>query len=44
MFVVLGATGNTGRATAESLLSKGHKVRAVGRSAERLEALVLKGA
>ena len=44
MFVVLGATGNTGRATAESLLSKGHKVRAVGRSAERLETLVRKGA
>jgi uncharacterized protein YbjT (DUF2867 family) len=44
MYVVTGATGNTGKAIAETLLQKGKKVRVVGRSAERLESLVGKGA
>ena len=41
---VTGATGNTGRVIAESLLAQGHKVRVVGRNAERLQPLVDKGA
>ncbi len=44
MYVVIGATGNTGRVVAEKLLAKGEKVRAVGRDAKRLEALKQKGA
>lgn len=39
MYVVLGATGHTGRVVAKSLLSRGQKVRVVGRSAERLQSL-----
>jgi uncharacterized protein YbjT (DUF2867 family) len=41
---VTGATGNTGRIIAEKLLEGGHSVRVVGRSAERLQPLVDKGA
>jgi len=41
---VTGATGNTGRVIAESLLAQDHKVRVVGRNAERLQPLVDKGA
>src|SRR5262245_20555731 len=44
MYVVTGSTGNTGRVIVEKLLVKGKKVRAVGRSAERLQPLVQKGA
>jgi uncharacterized protein YbjT (DUF2867 family) len=44
MYVVTGATGNTGRAIAETLLAKGKKVRAIGRNAEHLQSLVAKGA
>lgn len=44
MYVVTGGTGNTGRAVAKALLAKGHKVRAVGRSADRLQSLVQAGA
>jgi uncharacterized protein YbjT (DUF2867 family) len=44
MYVVIGATGNTGRVVAEKLLAKGEKVRAVGRDAKRLEPLKQKGA
>jgi len=44
MYVVTGATGNTGRVIAETLLAKGKKVRAVGRSPEKLQSLVEKGA
>jgi|ERR1700689_2548236 NAD(P)-dependent dehydrogenase (short-subunit alcohol dehydrogenase family) len=43
-YVILGATGNTGSIIADSLLSKGKKVRVVGRDAERLERFVRKGA
>jgi uncharacterized protein YbjT (DUF2867 family) len=41
---VTGATGNTGRIITEILLEGGHNVRVVGRSADRLQALVDKGA
>jgi uncharacterized protein YbjT (DUF2867 family) len=44
MYVVIGATGHTGRVVAEKLLAKGGKVRAVGRDAKRLEPLKQKGA
>ena len=44
MYVVLGATGHTGSVIATSLLSKGEKVRVVGRDATRLQRLVRKGA
>ena len=44
MYVILGATGNTGSVAAEVLLAKGQKVRVVGRSKERLSKLVARGA
>jgi len=44
MYVITGATGNTGSEIAEALLAKGEKVRVVGRSAEKLERFVQKGA
>lgn len=44
MYVITGATGNTGHIVAKELLSKGQKVRAIGRSAERLQALAALGA
>jgi uncharacterized protein YbjT (DUF2867 family) len=44
MYVVLGATGNTGKIVAETLLAKGEKVRVVGRRKDRLAALVARGA
>src|SRR5437868_6457051 len=44
MYVVLGATGNTGSIIANSLLLKGERVRVVGRNAARLERFVRKGA
>ena len=44
MYVVTGATGNTGRVIAETLLAKGKRVRAIGRNAEHLQSLVEKGA
>jgi uncharacterized protein YbjT (DUF2867 family) len=37
MYVILGATGHTGSIIAETLLAKGEKVRAIGRSKDRLE-------
>ncbi|HXY11310.1 MAG TPA: NmrA family NAD(P)-binding protein [Terriglobales bacterium] len=43
MYVVTGATGHTGNIVARTLLDKGAKVRVIGRSADRLEALVAKG-
>ena len=44
MYVITGATGNIGKAIAEALLAKGQKVRAIGRSADRLKPLIEKGA
>jgi uncharacterized protein YbjT (DUF2867 family) len=44
MYVITGATGNTGKIAAETLLAKGEKVRVIGRSAEKLQAFVAKGA
>jgi uncharacterized protein YbjT (DUF2867 family) len=44
MYVVTGATGHTGSVIAKTLLARGKKVRAVGRSAERLSSLVSLGA
>jgi len=44
MYVVTGATGNSGHVVAEKLLKAGKKVRAIGRSAERLERLAAQGA
>jgi len=44
MYVVTGATGNTGRLVANRLLDQGKKVRVIGRSAERLQSFVARGA
>ena len=44
MFVITGATGNIGSVLAEKLLEKKQKVRAIGRSAEKLKALADRGA
>jgi uncharacterized protein YbjT (DUF2867 family) len=44
MYVILGATGNTGKVVAETLLDGGHKVRVVGRSKARLEGFTVLGA
>jgi uncharacterized protein YbjT (DUF2867 family) len=43
-YVILGASGNTGSIIADFLLSKGEKVRVVGRDAGRLQRFVRKGA
>jgi uncharacterized protein YbjT (DUF2867 family) len=44
MYVILGASGNTGSIVANFLLSKGKKVRVVGRDSRRLQRFVDKGA
>jgi uncharacterized protein YbjT (DUF2867 family) len=44
MYVILGASGNTGSIIANSLLLKGEKVRVVGRDDGRLQSFVRKGA
>ena len=44
MYVITGATGNTGSVVARQLLAKGKKVRVIGRSAERLKSLAGEGA
>ncbi len=44
MYVITGATGNTGSVIAERLLAAGEKVRVVGRDPKRLEKLTGKGA
>jgi len=44
MFVITGASGKTGGAAAEKLLSHGEKVRVIGRDATRLERFTQKGA
>jgi uncharacterized protein YbjT (DUF2867 family) len=44
MYVILGATGHTGSIVANFLLSKGQKVRVIGRDPGRLQRFVDKGA
>jgi uncharacterized protein YbjT (DUF2867 family) len=44
MYVVLGASGNTGQVVANNLLADGQKVRVVGRNAAHLQALAANGA
>jgi uncharacterized protein YbjT (DUF2867 family) len=44
MYVIVGATGNTGSVVAEKLLERGEKVRAIGRNQQKLQALASKGA
>jgi uncharacterized protein YbjT (DUF2867 family) len=44
MYVVLGASGNTGRVVANNLLDRGQKVRVVGRNAAHLQSFAAKGA
>ena len=44
MYVVLGASGNTGRVVAQQLLASGKKVRVVGRNAGHLQFLAAEGA
>jgi uncharacterized protein YbjT (DUF2867 family) len=44
MYVITGATGNTGSVAAEKLLASGAKVRVIGRDAKRLERFTQKGA
>jgi len=44
MYVITGATGNTGSVAAKRLLEQGKKVRVIGRSAEKLKALAAEGA
>jgi uncharacterized protein YbjT (DUF2867 family) len=44
MYVVLGASGNTGHVVAKNLLARGQKVRVVGRNAARLQPLAVEGA
>jgi uncharacterized protein YbjT (DUF2867 family) len=44
MFVVLGATGNTGSIVADTLLGMGRKVRVFGRDAKKLAPFVSRGA
>jgi uncharacterized protein YbjT (DUF2867 family) len=44
MLVITGATGKTGSIIADTLISKGHKVRVVGRDAGKLKRFTAKGA
>jgi uncharacterized protein YbjT (DUF2867 family) len=44
MYVVMGASGNTGHIVATSLLARGQKVRVIGRNSAHLQALTSKGA
>jgi uncharacterized protein YbjT (DUF2867 family) len=44
MYVITGATGNTGSVAAKSLLAQGKKVRVIGRNADRLQSLAAAGA
>ena len=44
MFAITGATGNIGSQAAEVLLSRGEKVRVIGRDAARLQTFVSRGA
>jgi uncharacterized protein YbjT (DUF2867 family) len=44
MYVVIGATGNTGSVVAKELLARGQKVRAIGRTADALQPPIKLGA
>src|SRR5882724_2801831 len=44
MIAIIGSTGNTGKAATEELLAAGEKVRVIGRTAEKLQPFVAKGA
>src|SRR5579862_1080187 len=44
MHVVMGASGNTGHIVASNLLTRGEKVRVIGRNSAHLQPLVSKGA
>jgi len=44
VYVILGASGNTGSIVADFMLSRGKKVRVVGRDARRLQRFVRKDA
>jgi len=44
MYVVLGASGNTGHVVAKNLIARGQKVRVVGRNTARLQPLAAEGA
>lgn len=44
MYIITGATGNTGNIVAKTLLGLSQKVRVVGRNAERLEPFAMEGA
>ena len=44
MYVITGATGHTGTVATKILLSRNHRVRVLGRSADRLRALAADGA
>jgi uncharacterized protein YbjT (DUF2867 family) len=44
MYVILGASGNTGHTVAKTLLARGQKVRVVGRNATHLQPLAAQGA
>ncbi len=44
MYTIMGATGNVGGKIAEELLTQGKNVRCIGRSAEKMQPLVEKGA
>jgi uncharacterized protein YbjT (DUF2867 family) len=44
MYVILGASGNTGHVVAQKLLSSGKKVRVVGRNSDHLQFLAAEGA
>lgn len=44
MYVVLGASGNTGHTVAKTLLARGQKVRVVGRNAAHLQPFAAQGA
>ncbi len=44
MYVIMGASGNTGSIVARTLLGLSQKVRVIGRSADRLKPLTAEGA